>query len=411
MNGTGEWTKAGTSVLFLCFFMHMIARGMSETIAVFLLPVTQDMNWSRTEFTTIYAVFMITHGVTAPLAGALSDRLGAGFVYKLALTILAGGFFLASQMEHLWQAQLGLGVMVGMAVSGLGMAVATGLISRWFRDNITLATSIAYAGVSVGMLSVAPLAQILIESQGWRETYFILALPPILVLPILFLLPWKQINGGTSGLEAATARHFLMPKHVLAQPTFWGLFMSFYATSVAIWTTALQVVAYLIEIGFSAITAATSFGVIGAMSIFGMLGTGFLADRFGRKLVVTCSFLTTILGVVMIWSLSAHPSTFMLFVSVVIFGLTMGSRGPVISSLVARLYPNMVGAVYGTVTIAFGLGAATGGILSGFLRDTTGGYDAVFMASIIACVLGLMPYWLLHTLAHGAWPSGKDASS
>ncbi|HBQ22218.1 MAG TPA: MFS transporter, partial [Alphaproteobacteria bacterium] len=77
--------------------MHMIARGMSETIAVFLLPVTQDMNWSRTEFTTIYAVFMITHGVTAPLAGALSDRLGAGFVYKLALTILAGGFFLASQ--------------------------------------------------------------------------------------------------------------------------------------------------------------------------------------------------------------------------------------------------------------------------------------------------------------------------
>lgn len=82
----------------------------------------------------------------------------------------------------------------------------------------------------------------------------------------------------------------------------------------------------------------------------------------------------------------------------------MGSRGPVISALVAKLYPQMVGAVYGMITIAFGLGAATGGMLSGFLHDVSGGYDVVFAASIIACLIGLAPYWILYTLKYGRWP-------
>ncbi len=403
-----ELTKAAAGVVFLCFFTHMLARGLSETIAVFLLPVTQDMQWSRTEFSSIYAIFMATHAVTAPIVGALFDRFGPKYVYLGATLSLAAGYALASEMTQLWHAQLGLGVLIGIAVSGMGMAIATGLISRWFSKNMTLATSFAYAGMSVGMIAVAPLSQILIDLYGWRNAYQILGMAPLIFAPILLLLPWSRITSGRTNSKQITPRRLLIPAQILRQPTFWGLFVSFYATSVAIWSTALQTVAYLIEIGFSPITAATAFGSVGAMSMIGMVSTGFLADKYGRRPVITISFLITMAGVALIWRLNNPGEVIMLFTAVMTFGVTMGSRGPVISSLVAKLYPSMVGAVYGTITIAFGLGAATGGLLSGFLHDVTGGYDAVFISSLIACVIGLTPYWIFTPLRDAAWPKGKE---
>lgn len=397
-------TRASMAIVAFCFFMHMLARGLSETIAVFLLPVIQEMGWSRTEFSSIYAIFMATHGITAPFIGAMFDRFGPKWIYIPAIICLGLGYQIASHMQHLWHAQLGLGILIGLAVSGMGMAVATGVISRWFDKNLTIATSITYAGMSVGMIAVAPLSQELIETFGWRDAYFYLSLPPLILAPLLILLPWKRITFGYKNQKPISSKRFLIPAYVLKQPTFWGLFISFYATAVAIWNSVLQIAAYLVEIGFSPILAATGFGTMGAMSMVGMLLVGYLADRYQRHWVITISFLMTVLGIICIWFLQFTPTISMMFISVMMFGSTMGSRGPVISALVAKLYPQMVGAVYGMITIAFGLGAATGGMLSGFLHDVSGGYDVVFAASIIACLIGLAPYWILYTLKYGRWP-------
>lgn len=398
-----ELTRAGLGVVALCFVMNMLARGLGESFAVFLLPVTEDLGWSRSDFGSIYAVYMVAHGLTAPVAGALFDRFGARAVWIASLALFGGGMLLASAMTELWQAALGPGVMVGMGVAGSGMAVGAGLISRWFRRNLTLAMGAAYAGLSVGMISVSPLAQLMIETEGWRFAYRAFGLALLAAAPLLLLLPWRRISAGADGAPPRP-RSFFIPREVLGQTAFLGLFGALFFTSVSTWAVLLQAVAYLTERGFSPLTAATAYGAVGAMSIGGVIGTGWLADRFGRARVMTASYLLSILGVCLLWALEAWPGFALLVLFVLVFGVNMGSRGPVVSALCARLYPANVGAVYGTVTIGLGLGSAAGGYLSGLLHDVTEGYAAIFVLSIASALLALAPFRLIRPIREGRWP-------
>jgi len=390
----------------LCFGMNMLARGLGESFALFLLPVTAELGWSRSAFSSVYAVYMIANGLAAPFAGALFDRHGARAVYVPALLLFGLGLLIASEMTEVWQAMIGPGLMVGMGVAGTGMAVGAGLISRWFRKDVTLAMAFAYAGLSVGMITVAPLVQMLIEAEGWRAAYRWMGLGLLAVVPVLALsLPWRRLSSGRPGWDAPIRSATLLPpRAILKDATFWGLFLSFFLTSVATWGVMLQTVAYLVERGVAPLAAATTYGAVGALSVLGMVGTGWLADRHGRRPVVTASYTLSILGVVILWALPEDPPLVALGAFVLVFGITMGARGPIFSSLTARLYPERVGAVYGAITIGFGLGSATGGFLSGLLHDLTGGYQAVFLTSIVAAALACTPFWLLSPLATGRRP-------
>ena len=46
----------GVVALALFVIMSASARGVSETFAVFLLPVSADLGWSRAEANSIYAL-------------------------------------------------------------------------------------------------------------------------------------------------------------------------------------------------------------------------------------------------------------------------------------------------------------------------------------------------------------------
>ena len=55
-------------------------------------------------------------------------------------------------------------------------------------------------------------------------------------------------------------------------------------------------VAYLVEVGFSSLTAATAVGFAGLSASVGMVIFGWLADRIGRRLTLSLSYLSTAIG-------------------------------------------------------------------------------------------------------------------
>jgi MFS family permease len=397
---------AGTVALLVvavCFSMNLLARGVSETYAVFLLPLEQEFGWARAQLTGVYSTYMLVHGLSAPVVGMLFDRLGPRTLYAVGLASLGGGYFLAGRLDAVWQFHLCVGVLGGIGVAAMGMVPASALVSRWFRARLGTAMGVAYAGLGTGVIAVVPLTQWLIERNGWRATYSLLGGVLLVLLPLTILLPWRLFAAGHPEFRPAgdvPSRVVWTLGRALGSSAFWGLFAVFFFTSVAMYATILQAVAYLVEIGFHPLEAATAFGFVGTLSVLGMVGSGWLSDRTGRRQTVTITYCLTVLGIGLLFLLGQFPYYWVLVGFVVCFGVSQGSRGPVVSTLCAELFPGGgIGAIYGAVTMGMGVGAALGSWISGLLRDATGGYEAGFAFAAVAALLGLSQFWLVPALA------------
>src|SRR5690349_21343387 len=149
----------------------MLGRGIADSFMVFVLPLSDEFGWKRAQVVSVYSAFLVVTGLAAPLTGMLIDRWGPRVVYPVGVVLLASSCLLSSQLGQLWQFQVVVGLLAGMGVSMLGMVPASMLIARWFRNRMSTAMGVAYAGFGVGTIVVVPLAQRSIELVGWRDTY------------------------------------------------------------------------------------------------------------------------------------------------------------------------------------------------------------------------------------------------
>jgi MFS family permease len=141
------------------------------------------------------------------------------------------------------------------------------------------------------------------------------------------------------------------------------------------------------------------------LSAIGILAVGWLSDRFGRRQTATLTYVSTITGIIALALVSVWPSLLLVYAFVLFFGLMQGARGPIIVALVARLFPGGVGAVYGTLSLAQGVGAGLGSWISGFLYELTGSYNSSFVLAIASALVGLASFWLFRSLREERSPA------
>jgi len=48
-------TRTALTVLVICLVLNLIGRGTADTYVVFLLPLEQDLGWSRSKMTSVYS--------------------------------------------------------------------------------------------------------------------------------------------------------------------------------------------------------------------------------------------------------------------------------------------------------------------------------------------------------------------
>ena len=372
-----------------------------ETFAVFYGPLLEDLGWGRATTASLYSVFMIALGFSGPVVGALFDRYGPRLIYLGGLLAYAAGFFIASRMETVWHGWLGLGLLCGFGATATGMTPATGIISRWFDRNMAFAISFAYSGLAFGSIILGPLSGWLISVGGWRWTYQTLGLGLLGLAALVAFLPWRKIG---QGIKPPLPPRPLMPDTaVFRNPAFWGMFCIFFLTSMTTYIVQVQSVVYLQEAGYSRVTATLAFGMNSALSVVGIVGAGWLADRIGHAKTATLGYGLTVTGIVCLMVLQDGPNPLFLSLYLLCFGGAMGSRGPVVSSLTAKLFEGQVGAVFGLITIGLGLGGAVGAWLSGYLYELTGGYTASLIAAASGSVLGTAVFWVISDLARSSY--------
>src|SRR5258708_22057919 len=122
---------------------------------------------ARAEISVAALLSFLFMGAGSLLWGALSDRFGARAVVLCGGLLLGAGLVSASQAATLLQFQLLFGVAVGLA-AGSFFAPLTATTTRWFTEHRSLAVALVSAGTGIGSLTVASLAQWMIDLHGWR---------------------------------------------------------------------------------------------------------------------------------------------------------------------------------------------------------------------------------------------------
>lgn len=395
------------SLLVLTFLMNTVGRGITETFAVFLLPVERGLGATRAEMAAAYSFFAMAYGFSAPFTGQLIDRLGARVTYGFGLTVLGLGYVLAGFSTAVWHYYLCVGLLGGLGAAALGMVIASSLLSRWFTARIGSIMSLPYAAVGAGMLLLPPLTQLLLDRYGWRSTHHVLGAGVLLCIPLVMALPLGRITQGSSEWRVKRREAALLPQGVwrvstaVRTPAFWGLASAYFWTSVAAYSVLPHSVAYLVEQGFDPLVAASAFGLTGALSVVGIITIGWLSDRIGRKQAVSLSYVLSMLGTSSLILVAAFPSLLLVYGFVLFFGLMQGARGPIILAFITVLFPGGgVGAIFGTMSLAMGVGAGIGSFVSGWLHEATGAYYTSFLIGMTGSLLGLVSFWVVPSLRH-----------
>jgi MFS family permease len=407
------------TILVLMFLMNTLGRGVTETFAVFLLPVQNSLGVTRAEITATYSIYMLVFGLAAPVAGQLVDRIGVRISYSVGLLSLGGGYYLAGQSTKLWHYYATVGVMGGIGSTFLGMVVASSIMARWFTGaakeagpgdkkptgRLGTIVSLPYAAVGAGMLILPPATQLLLERMSWQSAHQVLGLLVLSLLPLLIVLPLTRISAGspvwqqTRNAALASGTPTWNLQQALRTDAFWGLFVAYFATSWASYSVLPQSVAYLIGQGFSPLFAASAFGMAGALSTIGIIAVASLSDVIGRRQAATLSYASTILGILSLLLTATYPSVLLVYGFVLFFGVMQGVRGPIILATIATLFRGgQVGTIFGTLMLAAGLGGAGGSYASGLLHDWTGTDAASFFVAIAACCVGVAVFWLVPSI-------------
>ncbi|MCW5729395.1 MAG: MFS transporter [Alphaproteobacteria bacterium] len=396
--------RLALTVLGFCFFMGCTGRGLMEGFVVFLLPLSAEFGGDRAAITTIYSSALLLSGLASPLTGLLFDRLGPRLLYGVGLSGMGLALLLAGSASAIWHLQLAIGLGIGFGLAAVGNVPGTALVNRWFLTRQSFYSALIFSSFGVGVLLFVPFTELLIQHFGWRDTYRILGGLTLLLLVPALLLPWRRIRAGhpawrQEGQKRHAGAGLWTPGKVLRSLPFWGLFCVFFFTSQGMVSLSVQAVAYLVEIGFTPLQAASAWGLSGIFMPLGMITFGWLDGVIGRRLSVMLSYATTILGILCMWLLGHFPNVWLLGAFVFLMGSSLGSRGPLVAATAMQIFrgPNAA-SIFGCITLAGGIGSALGSIWGGLVHDLTGGYEWVMVLSFLCMLGGLTPFLTIRAL-------------
>ncbi|MCW2615350.1 MAG: Major facilitator superfamily 1 [Frankiales bacterium] len=354
--------------------------GVAYGFGAFLVPMSQDLGTGRGATATVFSLTTLALFGLGALSGAAVDRVGPRRVVLLGAVSLGLGLVVVSRATSLWQALLGHGLGVGLAVACCYVPLVA-VVGGWFQARRTLAVGVAVSGIGLGTLVGAPVAAALIDAVGWRDAYLVLAAAGTSVLLLCALL----VRAAPVHLDAVHVP--LLPR--LRTPVYLKLYGAGLLLSVGLFVPFVHLPSYAVDRGASTVAGAALVGVIGAASVVGRLALGAAAGRLGVLRTYQGCF-ALIAGSFAVWlaDLRGDGSYAVLVVFAVLLGVGYGGFVALGPPLVAEVFGVQgLGGLLGVLYTSAAFGSAVGPPLAGALITASDGYGSSVTGAL--AVLGL----------------------
>jgi len=367
-----------------------IAPAIFHTFGLFIKPVSEDLNLSRSSLSAALLIITAVTVVVSPIVGRLIDRHGVTkitvpciIIFAVAVAALAG----TNSLFYFLAAFFIMG-LVGIAHSPLSYSRE---ISRRFDAHRGKALGIAAAGIGVGGAIIPLIAQRSIDAYGWRSAYLILGAIIIGVGLIGFYFFQRGIDRRPIDHSARdyTATGDAGDKPFKKSTVFWTLLVGFLIMGIGINGSMSHLGAILSDRGSSLSFAASAQVAVGLSMIVGRVLCGFLLDRFTPHNVATMFILIPMAGLGIL-ATTADPGN--IVIGCVLLGLGLGGEADLLTFLTARYFNLRSYAGISAYSLsAFTLGVGRGAFVLARSFDLAGSYQTGMFMSIglllVLCVL------------------------
>jgi len=388
--------SAPSERLFTPRFFTMCGFTFTVFLSAFqLLPTAPfrivELGGSKLQAGLFLGLLTYASALSAPLTGALADRIGKRLMLLLCSLVIAS-FSLAYGFSKTYAVPLGLVFFHGLFWSGLlsaSSAYMTDVIPESRR-----AEGIGYWGMSSMLaVAVAPSLGFWIYQKGWGWLCALIGVLNLAMAAIAFTLPETTVSA-------------------------WHSHEKFLSRNLVEWRVlAVSLTLFLYSFGYGGVTSFVAlyteasgvspkgmfFTTFAIVVILTRLVFGRLADRVGHRRVFLPCLVLIVAGFVLL--IFAHTFWSMVLAAAV-FATGFGNAYPAYAAHVTRrVGAARRGAAFGGIVAAFDTGVGTGSIGMGFIIQHFGFRPAFAAAATLSALA--MPYFLF---AEGRWlPPSAEA--
>ena len=359
----------------------IISLGIRQTFGMFYFDFSTDLGITLSQFGFALGLQMFLWGAFAPWFGVITDKYGGhiavfiGFIFYLF-----GILMLVSEYNTGLYFVTGIGVLIGVALGGTAISIPVSVVAKHFpQSNRTAAIGIVTAAGSFGYFVSPVFTRYALIEFGWESTLLIFAAFIFAGLILAFYLTTpKDVEGGIVD-DKQTATEAL--QEAFKSKSFIYLTLGFFVCGWHIALVATHIPIYINDRGLPEWCTVTILSMIGLFNIAGTLTSGYLAQKFSKKLILSSIYLARGLVIAIFIFLPPNP------IIAVLFGVTFGflwlSTVPPTMGLVGFIFgTKYIGLLYGIVFLSHQVGSFLGAYLGGVFHDLYGSYDYAWYISI-----------------------------
>jgi len=369
-------------------------------VALTLPDFIQSFHLSDVDRGTLNSAFFWAYAALQIPAGWVVDRYGVKWPYALSFLF----WCLASAGTVFTRSVAPLTAL--RVILGVGESVVAPASYKWIRFNFAekergLAVGLYMAGTKIGPAIGPPLAVWLIVQYGWRMMFLILGLGGL-----LWLVPWIALVQNDAGTARDQSKEGAAPPirfcRLLANRVVWGTVIATFCYMYFVYFCMTWMPAYFVEqrhqsLAKMGLYTFFSFAGMGVMAVLGGWAADWMIRRGGNPVTVRKWF--TIAGFVIACTelIGARAPSLTMAVTFAIVSLSgLGLATANYWAITQTLFPAAaIGRMAGVQNCAASVAGIVAPIVTGWLKQRTGSYEAPMNAIWLVLVAGILAYLTL----------------
>jgi len=388
--------------------------GQTAGVSVFTDELTAATGLTRLQLSIAYLIGTGSSGFLLPRAGRALDRYGSR---RIALVAVGGLALTLVGLSMVGPMTTALG-LVAMSV-GFGCLRFTGqglltlssrtMVSQWFERRRGLVSSSSNAVMSFAFAASPALLLALIDIDGFRTAWRILAVILVVIIGAIVLVLFRdspetsglQIDGGLAAPVAPGdaplaigSDHDATRDEVVRDLRFWAVAIPVVAMASTSTALTFHILDYGAELGIADDRIVQIFLPIAFVSVPVTLLGGWLIDTISPLYIAAAM---SAVQVVMYLTVTMLDRPVAAVIAIVAWGVAQGCYAPLTSAALPRLFGRRhLGAIAGLQMSAMVIGSAIGPALFALIDSIGGSYRPALVLSSALPAAGVAAALIAH---------------